>query len=98
MSVVSSMMEILSGDVKEEWLNRTKPETKSTVLEQTEAEDIHAFQLGGCWVTSKSQKEIASEVADSLHRIHCQIFQEVIQPGDSKGGRNIMWLNRGSLV
>lgn len=77
-SVISSMMEILSGDVKEEWLKRTKIGTKSSVLEQKEAEDLHAFQLAESWVSSKFQKEMASEVAGPLHRILYQIFQEVI--------------------
>lgn len=85
MSVNSCILEILSGDVQEEWVNRTKIGTTSTVLEQKEAEGLHTFQLAIVWVTSsKPQKEIASEVAGLLHRIHCQIFQEVIQPEDSK--------------
>lgn len=75
---------IRSGDVKEEWLNRTKIGTKSTVLEWKEAEHFHAFQLPGVWVTSKPQREISSEVVDVLHRIHCQIVKEVIQPEDCK--------------
>lgn len=84
MSVSSSILEILSGDVQEEWLNRTKIRTTSTVLEQKEAEGLHTFQLAKVWVIFKPQKEIASEVAGLLHRIHCQIFQEVIQPENSK--------------
>lgn len=51
------MMEILSGDVKEELLNRTKIGTESTVLEQKEAEDIHVFQVPGCWVTPSLKKK-----------------------------------------
>lgn len=68
------------------------------MLEQKEAEDLHAFQFAGGWVTSKPPEQMASKVEGPLHRIHYQIFQEVIEPEDSKGGRNIMWLNRRSLV
>lgn len=68
-------METLSGDVKEEWLKRIKIEAKSTVLEQKEAADLHAFQLAEGWVASKSPKEMVSEVAGPLYRIHYQICQ-----------------------
>lgn len=70
MSVISTMVEILSEDVKEEWLNRSKIGTEGTVLEQKEAEDLHAFQLAGGCVTSKPQEQMASKVAGPLHRIH----------------------------
>lgn len=84
MSVNSSLFEILSGDAQEEWLNRTKIGSTSTVIEQKEDEGLHTFQLAKVWVTSKPQKEIASEVAGPLHRIHCQILREVKQPENSK--------------
>lgn len=77
-SAMQSMVEILNGHVKESWLNRKKIGTQCTLLEQEESGDLHAVQLAEGWVTSKPPKDMTFENADPLHRINCQIFQEVI--------------------
>lgn len=92
-------MSVIKYDGNIEWrfkrrvAKKNKKGIEVSVLEWYEAEDLHVFQL-----IIKSLKETDLQLQEPLQRIHCQIFQKIIQSENHKGGRNIAWLNRGSLI